>query len=49
MYDVPSRRDIAQVLITGETVRERANPTLIPRASPLRGGPNPRLPREKSA
>ena len=49
MYDVPSRRDIAQVLITGETVRERANPTLIPRDSPLRGGPNPRLPREKSA
>ena len=49
MYDVPSRRDIAQVLVTGETVRERANPTLIPRDSPLRGGPNPRLPREKSA
>ena len=49
MYDVPSRRDIAQVLITAETVRERANPTLIPRDSPLRGGPNPHLPREKSA
>jgi ATP-dependent Clp protease ATP-binding subunit ClpX len=49
MYDVPSRRDIAQVLITAETVRERAYPTLIPRDSPLRGQPGPRVPREKSA
>ncbi|WP_415950593.1 ATP-dependent Clp protease ATP-binding subunit ClpX [Streptomyces sp. KLOTTS4A1] len=30
MYEVPSRDDVARVLITGETVLNRVNPTLIP-------------------
>ena len=30
MYELPSRSDVAQVLIDGETVRERVNPTLVP-------------------
>ena len=31
MYDVPSREDIAKVVVTGEVVRDNVNPTLIPR------------------
>jgi len=31
MYDVPGRTDIGKVLIDGTTVRERVNPTLVPR------------------
>jgi ATP-dependent Clp protease ATP-binding subunit ClpX len=31
MYDVPSRGDVAQVVITGDVVREHVNPTLVPR------------------
>jgi ATP-dependent Clp protease ATP-binding subunit ClpX len=30
MYELPSRQDVARVLIDGEVVRERVNPTLIP-------------------
>ncbi len=30
MYDLPSRTDIARVVIDGEVVAERVNPTLIP-------------------
>jgi ATP-dependent Clp protease ATP-binding subunit ClpX len=30
MYDLPSRTDVARVLIDAEVVRERVNPTLIP-------------------
>ncbi len=48
MYEVPSRRDVAQVLITAESVKEHANPTLVPRDSPHRAAQN-RPPREKSA
>jgi ATP-dependent Clp protease ATP-binding subunit ClpX len=45
MYDVPSRTDVAKVVITGEVVRDSVNPTLIPReATPPR-----RERREKSA
>ncbi len=36
MYDVPSRTDIAKVVITGEVVRDSVNPTLIPRETPRR-------------
>jgi len=43
MYDVPSRDDVAKVVITGEVVREKVNPTLVPREA------KPRTPREKSA
>ncbi len=31
MYDVPSREDIAKVVVTDEVVRDNVNPTLIPR------------------
>jgi ATP-dependent Clp protease ATP-binding subunit ClpX len=43
MYEVPSRTDVAKVVITGEVVRERVNPTLVPRGAPKRA------PREKTA
>ena len=31
MYDVPSRDDVAQVIITAEVVKESVLPTLVPR------------------
>ena len=31
MYDVPSREDIAKVVVTGEVVSDNVNPTLVPR------------------
>ncbi len=31
MYDVPSREDVAQVVITKEVVLEHVNPTIVPR------------------
>ena len=31
MYDVPSREDIAKVVVTGEVVNDNVNPTLVPR------------------
>jgi ATP-dependent Clp protease ATP-binding subunit ClpX len=53
MYEVPSRRDVAQVQITAESVKEHANPTLVPRDSPHRSAQTqnrtPREPREKTA
>jgi ATP-dependent Clp protease ATP-binding subunit ClpX len=30
MYELPSRTDVAQVVIDGQVVRERVNPTLVP-------------------
>ncbi len=30
MYDLPSRTDVARVLIDGDVVREKVNPTLVP-------------------
>ena len=46
MYDVPSREDIAKVVIDADTVRHKAAPTLIPKvaAAPVR-----RERREKTA
>ena len=32
MYEVPSREDVAQVIITRESVEEHVNPTIVPRA-----------------
>ncbi|MHB1166225.1 MAG: ATP-dependent Clp protease ATP-binding subunit ClpX [Candidatus Nanopelagicales bacterium] len=43
MYDVPSRTDVAKVVISGEVVRDNVNPTLVPREAPRRER------REKSA
>jgi len=34
MYDVPSRQDIAKVVISGEVVSDNVNPTLVPREEP---------------
>jgi len=31
MYEIPSRSDISKVVITGEVVREKAEPTMVPR------------------
>jgi len=46
MFDVPSRDDVARVVITREAVLENVNPTLVPREAPA---PAKRTPREKSA
>jgi ATP-dependent Clp protease ATP-binding subunit ClpX len=43
MYDLPSRQDVGRCVIDAATVREKANPTLVPHAQ-LRA-----LPRERSA
>ncbi|MFC5287443.1 ATP-dependent Clp protease ATP-binding subunit ClpX [Actinokineospora guangxiensis] len=43
MYDIPSRTDVAKVVITEQTVRENVNPTIVSRA------PTRRERREKSA
>ena len=34
MYDIPSRDDVAKVVITEETVRENVLPTIVPRKPP---------------
>jgi hypothetical protein len=39
MYEVPSRKDVARVVITREVVLEHVNPTLVPRESPKAGAP----------
>jgi ATP-dependent Clp protease ATP-binding subunit ClpX len=44
MFDVPSRDDVARVVITREVVLENVNPTIVPREAPVK-----RTPREKSA
>jgi endopeptidase Clp ATP-binding regulatory subunit (clpX) len=43
MYEVPSRDDVARVVITRESVLEHVNPTIVPRETPKRER------REKSA
>jgi ATP-dependent Clp protease ATP-binding subunit ClpX len=47
MYDVPSRKDVAKVVVTRETVLEHAIPTLIPRDARETKTPRQRV--EKSA
>jgi ATP-dependent Clp protease ATP-binding subunit ClpX len=44
MYEVPSRKDVEKVVISGEVVLENVLPTLVPRRDVDR-----RPPREKSA
>ena len=46
MYDLPSRQDVGKCVISGDVVREKVNPTLVPRSSKAR---NERPPRERSA
>jgi ATP-dependent Clp protease ATP-binding subunit ClpX len=36
MYDIPSRDDVAKVVVTEQTVRENVNPTIVPRQPALR-------------
>jgi ATP-dependent Clp protease ATP-binding subunit ClpX len=43
MYDIPSRDDVAKVVVTEQTVRENVNPTIVPRV------PTRRERRERSA
>jgi ATP-dependent Clp protease ATP-binding subunit ClpX len=43
MYEIPSRTDVARVVITAEVVLEHVNPTIVPRETPKRER------REKSA
>ena len=43
MYDIPSRNDVAKVVVTEQTVRENVNPTIVPRQ------PNRRERRDKTA
>jgi ATP-dependent Clp protease ATP-binding subunit ClpX len=31
MYDVPSREDVAKVVVNAEVVNDNVNPTLVPR------------------
>ncbi len=31
MYEIPSRDDVAKVIVTGETVRDNVKPTIVPR------------------
>ncbi|MEQ3553067.1 ATP-dependent Clp protease ATP-binding subunit ClpX [Pseudonocardia nematodicida] len=31
MYDIPSRDDVAKVVVTAQTVRDNVNPTIVPR------------------
>jgi len=45
MYEVPSRDDVARVVINREVVLENVNPTLVPREVT----PRKRERREKSA
>jgi ATP-dependent Clp protease ATP-binding subunit ClpX len=47
MYDVPSRSDVAKVIITPDVVRDNVNPTLVPRDAPATTSRRER--REKSA
>ncbi len=55
MYDVPSRKDVAKVVITAEVVREKVNPTLVRRDGTGKDGVSKdtttksRAPREKTA
>jgi ATP-dependent Clp protease ATP-binding subunit ClpX len=41
MYDLPSRTDVEKVVITGEVVLEKVNPTLVPRSATAES-PRPR-------
>ncbi|KAB2348271.1 ATP-dependent Clp protease ATP-binding subunit ClpX [Actinomadura rudentiformis] len=47
MYEVPSRNDVARVVITRETVLDNVNPVLVPRGCPV--GRDGHSGREKSA
>ena len=45
MYELPSRSDIARVVIDGDVVRKKVNPTLVP----MQDLTSTDLPEERSA
>jgi ATP-dependent Clp protease ATP-binding subunit ClpX len=45
MYELPSRTDVARVVIDGEVVNKRVNPTLVP----IQDLSTTELPEERSA
>src|SRR5690606_14596043 len=47
MYEVPSRKDVARVVITADVVLSNVNPTLIPRDARGRGRGSRRRPRHQ--
>ncbi|MEJ5915258.1 ATP-dependent Clp protease ATP-binding subunit ClpX [Pseudokineococcus sp. 1T1Z-3] len=49
MFDIPSREDVARVVMTREVVRENVLPTLVPRSGGAAAPPRKRERREKSA
>ncbi|WP_129840497.1 ATP-dependent Clp protease ATP-binding subunit ClpX [Streptomyces sp. RFCAC02] len=51
MYEVPSRQDVGQVVITEDVVRSHVNPTLVPRSrlAKQRGSGSGTTPQEKTA
>jgi ATP-dependent Clp protease ATP-binding subunit ClpX len=49
MYEVPSRKDVARVVITRDVVLENVNPTLVPRDMAAAERERKRERREKSA
>jgi ATP-dependent Clp protease ATP-binding subunit ClpX len=42
MYDLPSRTDVEKVVVSGEVVLEKVNPTLVPRSAATESSPRPR-------
>jgi ATP-dependent Clp protease ATP-binding subunit ClpX len=46
MYDIPSRKDVARVVVNRDVVLDNVNPTLVPRDA---AGPAKRERREKTA
>ncbi|WP_049567868.1 ATP-dependent Clp protease ATP-binding subunit ClpX [Streptomyces sp. SBT349] len=49
MYEVPSRQDVGQVLITEDVVRSNVNPTLVPRSRLTKQRGTTAPPHEKTA
>ena len=49
MYEVPSRQDVGQVVITEDVVRSNVNPTLVPRSRLAKRDASAVPPQEKTA
>ena len=45
MYDLPGRTDVGRVVIDADTVRDKVNPTLVPRETPNARHAGPRADR----
>jgi ATP-dependent Clp protease ATP-binding subunit ClpX len=42
MYDLPGRDDVAKAIIDADVVREKVNPTLVPRSTRSSSSSRPR-------